>query len=104
LFEQKFETWRPYGDAAWSVTDNLLIQSDFSYRLQYRNGERLNDAKEWNASARYKIAKKTYLTLTGGNLLGNNIIVSNGFTDNYISTTTRNVLGRYFIVSLRYKF
>ncbi|WP_314059573.1 TonB-dependent receptor [Empedobacter brevis] len=104
LAEQKFTNWRPYGDAAWSVTDKLLVQTDFSYRLQYRDGEELNTAKEWNASARYNIARKTYLTLTGGNLLGNNIIVSNGFSDNYISTTTKNVLGRYFIVSLRYKF
>ncbi|WP_312556609.1 TonB-dependent receptor [Empedobacter brevis] len=104
LAEQKFANWRPYGDAAWSVTDKLLVQTDFSYRLQYRDGEELNTAKEWNASARYNIARKTYLTLTGGNLLGNNIIVSNGFSDNYISTTTKNVLGRYFIVSLRYKF
>lgn len=104
LAEQKFTNWRPYGDAAWSVTDKLLVQTDFSYRLQYRDGEELNTAKEWNASARYNIARKTYLTLTGGNLLGNNIIVSNDFSDNYISTTTKNVLGRYFIVSLRYKF
>jgi len=104
LYEQKFTTWRPNAEAAWSATDKLLVQSDFSYRLQYRDGEEINSAKEWNASVRYNIAKKTYLTVTGGNLLGNNIIVSSANTDNYISTTTRNVLGRYFIVSLRYKF
>ena len=104
LSEQKFTNWRPYGEAAWSATSKLLVQTDFSYRLQYRDGVEINTAKEWNASARYNIAKKTYLTLTGGNLLGNNVIVSNGFNDNYISTTTKNVLGRYFIVSLRYKF
>ncbi|WP_333660735.1 TonB-dependent receptor [Chishuiella changwenlii] len=104
LFKQKFETWRPYTEAAWSVTDKLLVQSDFSYRLQYRNGEKLNNAKEWNASVRYNIAKKTYLSVIGGNLLGNNAIVTNGFDNNFISTSTRNVLGRYFIVNLRYKF
>lgn len=104
LFKQKFETWRPYAEAAWSVTDKLLLQSDFSYRMQYRNNEKLNDAKEWNASVRYNIAKKTYLSVIGGNLLGNNVIVSNGFDNNFISTSTRNVLGRYFIVNLRYKF
>lgn len=101
---QKSENWRPFAEAAYSITDKLLLQSDFSYRLQYIDKEKRNEAKELNASIRYNIARKTYITLTGGNLLGNNVILTNSFTNNYISTTTRNVLGRYFIVSLRYKF
>lgn len=101
---QKSVNWRPFAETAYSITDKLLLQSDFSYRLQYIDKVKKNEAKEWNASVRYNIAKKTYLTVTGGNLLGNNVILTNNFTNNYISTTTRNVLGRYFIVSLRYKF
>ena len=104
LNEQKSENWRPFGEAAWSITDKLLLQSDFSYRIQYINKARINEAKEWNASIRYNIAKKTYVSVVGGNLLGNNVIVSNSFNDNFIQTTTRNVLGRYFIVNVRYKF
>ncbi|MBF0597509.1 outer membrane beta-barrel protein [Faecalibacter rhinopitheci] len=102
--EQEFANWRPFGDIAWSVTDKLLLQSDFSYRLQYRDGDRINEGKEWNASIRYNAFKKTYITLVGGNLLGNNVIVNNSFNDNYIQTTTTDVLGRYFLVNLRYKF
>jgi len=101
---QKSENWRPFAEAAYSITDKLLLQSDFSYRLQYIDNVKRNEAKELNASVRYNIARKTYLSVTGGNLLGNNVILTNGFNNNYISTTTRNVLGRYFIVSLKYKF
>jgi len=101
---QKFETWRPYTEAAWSVTNKLLLQSDFSYSLQYIDNEKRNEAKVLNASIRYNIAKKTYLSVIGGNLLGNNAIISNSVNNNTINTTTKNVLGRYFIVSLRYKF
>lgn len=101
---QKSVNWRPFLETAYSITDKLLFQSDFSYRLQYIDKEKRNEAREWNTSIRYNIAKKTYLTVTGGNLLGNNVILTNSFTNNYISTTTRNVLGRYFIISLRYKF
>lgn len=104
LVTQNFKTWKPYADAAWSLTSKLLLQSDFSYRMQYRNNEKLNNAKEWNASIRYNVARKTYLTVIGGNLLGNNVIVSNGVNNNSIYTSTKNVLGRYFIFNVRYKF
>lgn len=102
--EQEFANWRPFGDIAWSITDKLLLQSDFSYRIQNRDGVRINEAKELNASLRYNAFKKTYLTFIAGNILGNNVIVNNSFTDNYIQTSTTDVLGRYFIVNLRYKF
>ena len=103
-FEQEFVNWRPFGDIAWSITDKLLLQSDFSYRLQNRDGVRINEAKELNASIRFNAFKKTYLTFVAGNILGNNVIVNNSFSDNLITTSTTDVLGRYFLVNLRYKF
>lgn len=102
--EQEFANWRPFGDIAWNVTDKLLLQSDFSYRIQNRDGERINEAKELNASLRFNAFKKTYITFVAGNILGNNVIVNNSFNDNFIQTTTTDVLGRYFLVNLRYKF
>jgi len=102
--EQEFANWRPFGDIAWSVTDKILLQSDFSYRIQNRDGVRINEAKELNASVRYNAFKKTYITFVAGNILGNNVIVNNSFNDNFIQTTTTDVLGRYFLVNLRYKF
>lgn len=102
----KFENWRPFGELAWSINDNFLFQTDISYRLQYRDKEKINEAKELNASIRYKMFKKTYITFVAGNIFGNNVIVNNSANTqfNYIQTTTTDVLGRYFLVNLRYKF
>ena len=102
--EQKSENWRPFGDIAWSVTDKVLLQSDFSYRLQYIDGVKRNEAKELNASIRYNAFKKTYISFVAGNILGNNRILSTSLSENVIRTSTTDVLGRYFLVNLRYKF
>lgn len=104
LYKNSFKTWQPNLQFAWSLMDKWLIQSDFNYRFQYRNNELNNEAKELNASIRYNIAKKTTLTLVGGNLLGNDILYTNSFNDNYTQATTKEVLGRYFLLNLRYKF
>lgn len=102
----KFENWRPFTEIAWSINDDILLQTDFSYRLQYRDQVKINEAKELNASIRYKLFKKAYITFVAGNIFGNNVIVSSSSnTDfNYIQTTTTDVLGRYFLLNLRYKF
>lgn len=104
LTKQNFDTWRPFADIAWTINKKFLLQTDFSYRIQNRDGERINEAKDLNASLRYNIAKNVYLTLIGGNLLGNGAVVNNSFNDIYIETITKNVLGRYFMVNVRYKF
>lgn len=106
LSENQFTTWRPFGRLAWSVTDKLLLQSDYSYRIQYREDELLNENHSLNASVRYNIAKSTYITFLAGNILGNERIVNTSFDSNLNRTIidTRDVLGRYFIVQLRYKF
>ncbi len=106
LVKSKFTTWRPFGKLAWSVTDKLLFQSDYSYRLQYNADELINENQAFNASLRYNIAKSTYLTLLAGNILGNEEIVNTRFdaTLNRTIIDTREVLGRYFLVQLRYKF
>ncbi|MDY0930811.1 carboxypeptidase-like regulatory domain-containing protein [Chryseobacterium sp. CFBP8996] len=104
LTKQNFDTWRPFADIAWTINKKFLLQTDFSYRIQNRDGERINEAKDLNASLRYNIAKNVYITLVGGNLLGNGAVVNNSFNDIYIETITKNVLGRYFMVNVRYKF
>jgi len=102
--EQKTQNWRPFADVAWSITDKLLLQSDFSYRLQYIDNIKRNEAKELNASVRFNAFKKTYITFVAGNILGNNAIIATSLTDNVITTSRTEVLGRYFLVNLRYKF
>ncbi len=106
LTDNKFTTWRPFGKFAWSISDKFLFQSDYSYRIQYQENELINENQALNASLRYHIAKSTYLTLLGGNLLGNETIVNSSFdaVNNQTIINTKEVLGRYFIVQLRYKF
>lgn len=106
LSKSEFTTWRPFGKLAWSVTGKLLLQSDYSYRLQYDADELINENQALNASLRYNIAKSTYVTFLAGNILGNERIVNTSFDATLNSTiiNTREVLGRYFIVQLRYKF
>lgn len=106
LTDNEFTTWRPFGRLAWSITDKFLLQSDYSYRLQYDSDELINENQSLNASLRYNIAKSTYLTFLAGNILGNERIVNTRFDTTLNSTIidTREVLGRYFIVQLRYKF
>ena len=106
LTKNEFTTWRPFGRLAWSITDKFLLQSDYSYRLQYDSEELINENQSLNASLRYNIAKSTYLTFLAGNILGNERIVNTRFdaTQNRTIIDTREVLGRYFILQLRYKF
>ncbi len=106
LTDNQFTTWRPFGKFAWSISDKFLFQSDYSYRIQYQDSELINENQALNASLRYHLAKSTYLTLLAGNLLGNETIVNTSFdvTNNQTIVNTKEVLGRYFIVQLRYKF
>lgn len=106
LVDTEFETWRPFGKFAWSISDKFLFQSDYSYRLQYTNKELINENHSLNASLRFHVAKATYLTLIGGNILGNERIVSSNFdaATNQTIIRTRELLGRYLLIQLRYKF
>lgn len=101
-----FVTWRPFAKGAWSITNKFLLQSDYSYRIQYQNDELINENQALNASLRYHVAKSTYLTFIAGNILGNNQMVSSRFDANFNQTiiNTRELLGRYFLLQLRYKF
>lgn len=102
----EFVTWRPFGKLAWAISDKFLFQSDYSYRIQYQDNELINENQALNASLRYHIMKNTYLSLIGGNLLGNDRILSSRFDANFNQTiiNTRELLGRYFLVQVRYKF
>lgn len=106
LTENDFTTWRPFGRFAWSISDKFLFQSDYSYRIQYQSDDLINENQSLNASLRFHLAKSTYLTLIGGNLLGNETIVTSSFdaVNNQTIINTKEVLGRYFLVQLRYKF
>lgn len=106
LTENDFTTWRPFGKFAWAISDKFLFQSDYSYRIQYQNEDLINENQSLNASLRFHLAKSTYLTLIGGNLLGNETIVTSSFdaVNNQTIINTKEVLGRYFLVQLRYKF
>lgn len=106
LTKNEFVTWRPFAKLAWSLHPKLLLQSDYSYRIQYQDDELINENQALNASLRFHLAKSTYFTLIGGNLLGDERIVNSSFNAAYNQTivNTRELLGRYFLVQLRYKF
>lgn len=106
LVNTQFVTWRPFGKAAWAISDKVLFQTDYSYRIQYSNDELINENQALNASLRFHVAKNTYLTFTGGNLLGDKTLVSSNFdaASNQTIINSRELLGRYLLVQLRYKF
>ena len=104
LTENDFVNWKPFLKTAWMLSDAILLQADYDFNNQFSNGEKINENHDLGLSIRYKPARKIYTYLTAGNLLDNNKIVSNSFNDFYTSINTRNTLGRYFIVSVRYKF
>lgn len=106
LTKNEFVTWRPFAKLAWSVHSKVLLQSDYSYRIQYQDEQLINENQALNASVRFHVAKSTYLTLIGGNLLGDERMVNSSFNAAYNQTivNTRELLGRYFLVQLRYKF
>ena len=106
LTGNQFVTWKPFANMAWSITDKFLLQSDYSYRIQYRDNHLINENQALNASLRYHIAKNTYITFIAGNILGNDYLVNSSFdaTTNQTIINTRELLGRYFLVQLRYKF
>lgn len=104
--DNEFRTWRPFGEFAWSISEKFLFQTDYSYRLQYQGSDLINENQALNASVRYHVAKSVYFTLLGGNLLGNDTLVNSSFDSRTNNTiiNTRELLGRYFIAQIRYKF
>lgn len=104
LNESTFTYWTPFAVLAWMVNEDFLLQSDYEFNYQFADGKNLNNNHELKASLRWQPAKKTYLYLNLGNILGNDRIVTNSFNDFYTTVNTRETLGRYYTVSVRYKF
>lgn len=104
LNDNQFINWKPFLRTAWMVSSDILFQAEYDFNNQFSNGEKINENHDLGLNIRYQPAKKVYTYLTLGNLLDNNKIVSNSYNDFYTTIDTRNTLGRYFIVSLRYKF
>lgn len=106
LTDNQFVTWRPFAKMAWSISDKFLVQSDYSYQMHYQDSELINENQALNASLRYHVTKNVYMTFIAGNILGNDYLVNSSFdtTSNQTIVNTRELLGRYFLVQLRYKF
>ena len=104
ITENKFTNIKPFINTAFVISDRILLETDYDYNRQFQNGNFINDNQGLNASLRIKPAKKTYVKLIAGNILNNNTIVSSGFNDFYTYINSKQTLGRYFIVQLRYKF
>ncbi len=102
--DNTFNTYSPFATLAWVVTDKILLQSDYTLSSQYNNGDLLNNNNDWNASIRIKPYKKLYVYFIGGNLLNNNEQVSSSFSNNFTSITNRQLLGRYFLATVKFKF
>lgn len=98
-----FESWRPFTELSWMISDKFLFQTNYSYEKQTNNKKYLNEYNDLSFSLRYKLFKKTYVELIAGNLLDDQL-VSNSFDSNYSQITTRKRLGAYYLINLKYKF
>lgn len=99
-----FINFIPYTESAFMLSDKVLLQAKYQYNKQWQNGKFINDYQGLEASLRVKPAQKTYVKLIAGNLLNSNQWVSNGFNDFYTYVYTKETIGRYFILQVRYKF
>lgn len=104
LNENEFTTWTPFLKGAFVLSESLLLQANYEFRDQFSNGENINKNHDLNAYLRFKPAKRIYLYFKVGNILDNDKIVSNGFNDFYTTFSSQEVLGRYFVASVKYKF
>ncbi|MGQ1944874.1 outer membrane beta-barrel protein [Ornithobacterium rhinotracheale] len=102
--DNKFSNLTPFAEAAVAITDKILLKTEYSYFKQWQDGKNINDFQGLDASLRIKPAKKTYINFIAGNLLNDKTIVSSGFNDFYTYVFTKETLGRYFLVQVRYKF
>ncbi|MDO5509828.1 MAG: TonB-dependent receptor [Weeksellaceae bacterium] len=100
----QFHDLTPFIRGAWVINDILLLQANYELRNQWSQGELINEYHDLGANLRYKIARKTDLYLYGGNLLNNRYIINNSFNDFFTTVTAREVLGRYVLASVRYRF
>ncbi|HQW12563.1 MAG TPA: outer membrane beta-barrel protein [Saprospiraceae bacterium] len=86
---------------------NWVLNSDVSH---YYNGGLSGDLKNnyvlWNAGVGYKFLKDNAaeVRLTAFDLLKNNDSISTTYADNYREDLSSNVLTRYFMLMLSYKF
>lgn len=100
----QFTNYKPFADLAYAINKKLLLKTDYSYEAQFANGDFLNKVNLLSASIRFKPIKKVYLLFTAGNLLNNNQIVNSSFNNNFTQVNRVDLLGRYLIGSVRYKF
>lgn len=102
--QNKFTSLSPYIESAFVPSKNWLIEVDYSFPNTWTDGKKINSNHNLKASLRIKPARKTYVKLIAGNIFGNNLIVNNGTNDFYTYLNETEILGRYFIAQVRYKF
>ncbi|MGQ2144084.1 hypothetical protein [Ornithobacterium rhinotracheale] len=102
--ENKFKTLSPFANMAFILGEKWLVESNYAYNEQWRNDDFLNHYHSLSASVRFRPAAKVFVKFSANNLLDNNLIVSEGFTDTYTYIYRKEVLGKYFILQVKYKF
>lgn len=102
--KNNFNNYSPFAKGAFVLSDRFLFETKYAYDYQLSNGEEINQNHDLSATLRFKPMKKLYTRFIVGNLLNGNKLVNSGFNNFYTYISEKEVLGRYFIVNIRYKF
>ncbi len=104
---------KSYSEQQFDASVNLklpfkfLIETDASYRMNSQRAAGYNiNYLLWNASISKTFLKNEnfILTISGNDILNQNISTGRNIQDNVITDTKTNIISRYFLLKLTYKF
>lgn len=91
----------------FSVYLNLNKKWDLQANFEYYNTERFNEKKSYNfldIVSKYQFNEKLYLSVFGRNLFNTHYFTNQSISDINIATTTYQLIPRYVMLSVEYKF
>lgn len=91
----------------FSVYLNLNKKWDLQANFEYYNTERFNEKKSYNfldIVSKYQFNEKLYLSVFGRNLFNTHYFTNQSISDISIATTTYQLIPRYVMLSIEYKF
>lgn len=86
---------------------NLSKKWDLQANFEYYNTENLNGKKSYNfldIVSKYQLDEKLYVSLFGRNLFNTHYFTNQSISDISITTTTYQLIPRYMMLSVEYKF
>jgi hypothetical protein len=94
-------------DLKWQLPWKILVETSANYKINGQRAEGYNlDVLVWDASISKAFLKNEnlILTLSGNDLLNQNIQTTRTIQDNVITDSKTNIISRYFLLKLTYKF